>query len=447
VVTPARRCAFEVVRRVFEQGAYADRAFRAAVTRHALGPRDRALAMEIAYGTVQRRATLDYLIEQLTDRSVDVLDAQIVAALRIGLYQLVYLGGVADHAAVHESVELAKQARSGGHKLVNAALRRAAREASALVQSLGDGTPAEAALRHSHPLWVAALWWDMLGSDEARALMERDNEPAESAVRANALRTSAAELVASLDDEGIGARTDTLVADAVVLEQAYDVHGSTLFEQGLLMPQSRASMLVAWVVDPQPGERVLDLCAAPGAKTSHLAALMGDEGRIVAVDIDPDRVQAIVANCERLGVCSVEAHVGDAVEPAFGGAFGEGYDRVLVDPPCSDLGTLQSRPDARWRKTPAQGAELRALQRRILDAAAAAVRPAGRLVYSTCTISAAENQHQIRDFLARRPDFSAIDLSSLYPQVAMGGGEGCLQTLPHRHGTDGFFIAALERSG
>jgi 16S rRNA (cytosine967-C5)-methyltransferase len=428
--------------RVFEQGAYADSAFRAEAASHDLEGRDRALAMRIAYGSVQRRATLDYLIERLTERSVDELDPPVTAALRLGLYQLVYLSGVADHAAVDESVELAKQGHGGGHKLVNAALRRATREAQALVGSLGDGTPVEAALRHSHPLWVADLWWEMLGREEALALMERDNEPAETAVRANALKATAAELVASLAGEGVAARTDSLVPEAVVLEQPYDLHRSRLFEEGVLMPQSRGSMLVARIVDPQPGERVLDLCAAPGAKTTHLAALMGDEGRIVAVDLHPRRAKAIAANCERLGVRSVEAREGDAGEPSFG----EDFDRVLVDPPCSDLGALRSRPDARWRKTPAQVAELQVLQRQILDSAAVAVRPGGRLVYSTCTISPLENERQIADFLADRRDFSAIDLSSLYPQVAVAGGEGFLQTLPHRHGTDGFFIAAFERN-
>jgi 16S rRNA (cytosine967-C5)-methyltransferase len=441
-VTGARRCAFAVVRRVFEQGAYADSAFRSEAARHDLEGRDRALAMQLAYGTVQRRATLDHLIERLTDRGAGELDGPIAAALRIGLYQIVYLGGVPDHAAVDESVELAKQGPSGGHRLVNAALRRATREAHGLVRSLEDGSPAEAALRHSHPRWVAELWWEMLGADEALALMERDNEPAESAVRANTLKVSAAELVSLLAREGVVARTDPLVPEAVVLEQPYDVHSSALFADGSLMSQSRGSMLVARVTDPQPGEQMLDLCAAPGAKTTHLAALMGDEGRIVAVDLNPRRVEAIAANCERLGVRAVEARAGDATEPAFG----EGFDRVLVDPPCSDLGTLQSRPDARWRKQPGQVRELRAIQRRVLDAAAAAVRPGGRVVYSTCTIGPLENERQIADFLARRQDFSAIDLRDVYPDVAAVGGGPFLQTLPHRHGTDGFFIAALERS-
>jgi 16S rRNA (cytosine967-C5)-methyltransferase len=440
-VTPARRCAFNVLRRVFEQGAYADSAFRAEAERQELHGRDRSLAMRLAYGTIQRKATLDFVIERLSERSIERLDPPVVAALRLGLYQIAYLGGVADHAAVDESVELAKRGRGGGHKLVNATLRRATREAQRLVDTLSDATPVEAALRHSHPRWVAELWWQMLGSEEARALMERNNEPAENAVRTNTLKTGAAPLVAALAEEGIGARQDSLLPEAVVLEQPYDVHGSRLFEEGLLMPQSRGSMLVARAVDPRPGEEVLDLCAAPGAKTTHLAALMKDEGRVVAVDRDPRRLAALSANCKRLGAFCVESRQGDAAEPAFG----QGFDRVLVDPPCSDLGTLQSRPDVRWRKSRAQVRQLERLQRRILDVGAAALRPGGRLVYSTCTISALENEDQIADFVKRRRDFSAVDLSSVYPPASGIGGDGSLRTLPHRHATDGFFIAALER--
>jgi 16S rRNA (cytosine967-C5)-methyltransferase len=440
VVTAARRCAYEVVDRVLEGDAYADRAFRSAAERLELKGRDRAFAMQLTYGTIQRKATLDYLIELFSGRPVHKLDAAVLTTLRLGLYQLVYLEGVADHAAVTESVELAKQAHSAGHGLVNAVLRRAAVEGRGVVDALPDATPAEAALRHSHPRWVAERWCKQFGRSEAIALMEHDNEPAESAARANTLRATPEEVVAKLASEGVQARRDPLVEEAVVLEQPYDLHGSLLFTEGKLMPQARASMLVSHAVDPQSGERVLDLCCAPGAKTTHLAALMRNEGRIVAVDLDQKRVQALSANCKRLGVTCVDARAGDARERSFG----EGFDRVLIDPPCSDLGTLQARPDIRWQKGPALIDRLQAIQAEILEAGASALRPGGRLVYATCTISAAENERQMETFLDRHGDFSAIDLSDAYPEVAKANS-GFLQTLPHRHMTDGFFVAALER--
>jgi 16S rRNA (cytosine967-C5)-methyltransferase len=437
-VTASRRCAFAVVRRVFEGGAYADRAFRAEADRLHLTGRDRAFAMRLAYGAVQRRATLDWMAEQLSGRAADRFDPPVLAALRVGLYQLAYMDGVPDHAAVGESVELAKRAGGAGFRLVNAVLRRAAREAGGLVASLGEATPEEAALRHSHPDWIAELWWEALGPEDARALMARDNEPPESAVRVNHLRAGTDEVAQALEREHVRTAGDPRLPEALVLRDPYDLHGSDLFERGLLMPQSRASMMVARAIDPRPGERILDLCAAPGAKTTHLAALMEDRGEVVAVEADPRRAAELRENCRRLGAGCITVVTGDATQ----GGHGSDYDRVLVDPPCSDLGTLQSRPDARWRKDPAGVAELARLQRRMLDVAAAAVKPGGRLVYSTCTISPSENDLQIRDFLGQTPNFRESDLPGAYSSIA---GGGLLQTLPHRDGTDGFFVAALKR--
>ena len=385
-----------VVRRVFEKGAYTDRALHGEAQRHQLAPRDRALAMRLAYGVVQRRATLDHVIERLAARPVERLEPAVLAALRLGVLQLAFLDRVPAHAAVGESVELAKAASRGGAGLVNAVLRRAAREAPGLVDGLPDGTPAEAALRHSHPTWIAELWFDALGAEAARALMAADNEPAEAAVRVNTLKTDRLELP-------VPTRPADHLPEGLVLEAPFDAFSSPLWEAGLFMPQSRAAMAVARAVAPRPGERVLDLCAAPGGKTTHLAALMGDEGRVVAVERHPGRAEALARTVARMGAECVEVRTGDAADPQERDA----YDRVLVDPPCSDLGTLASRPDVRWRKEPGTTAALATTQAAILDAAAAAVRPAGVLVYSTCTIAPAENEHQIAAFLERRDGLHA----------------------------------------
>jgi 16S rRNA (cytosine967-C5)-methyltransferase len=423
-----------VIRRVFEERAYADRALHGEARRHALEPRDRALATRLAYGTVQRRATLDHVIELLAGRPVAKLEPAVLAALRLGVLQLAFLDRVPAHAAVGESVELAKGASRAGAGLVNAVLRRAAREAPALVAALPDGTPAEAALRHSHPEWIAELWFDALGAEAARALMAAGNEPAEAAVRVNTLKTERLELpVPSRPADGL--------PEGLVLEAPFDAFASRQWEQGLFMPQSRAAMAVARVLDPQPGERVLDLCAAPGAKTTHLAALMGDEGRVVAVERHPGRADSLRRTAERMGATCVEVRTADAAQPHDGP-----FDRVLVDPPCSDLGTLAARPDVRWRKEPSAPGELAAVQAAILDAGAAAVRPGGVLVYSTCTISPAENERLIAAFLERRGDFAVDEIPSDLPVWDHPSVPGFLQTLPHRDGTDGFFIARLRRS-
>lgn len=440
--TAARRCAFEVVMRVFEDGAYADRALRAASERLELSERDRSFAMQVAYGTVQRKATLDYLVGRLAGRPPESLDPAILAALRIGLYQLVYLEGVREHAAVDQSVELAKAAGGAGFRLVNAVLRRATKEAAALVGRLADDDPEGAALRHSHPDWLVEMWWRELGAGETRALLATDNEPAESALRANTLKLDAGKLVARLGEGGVEARTDELAPEAVIVLQPFDAFRSPLFEEGVFIPQSRASMLVAHAVDPRPGERVLDLCAGPGAKTTHLAALMQNRGSIVAVEKRPERAEAIATIARRLDATCIAVEIADALtlklEPEF--------DRVLLDPPCTALGTLQARPDVRWRQSLAGMDELADLQARLLARAAGLVRAGGSIVYSTCTITRRENEGQVSAFLESHPHFRLDDLGAAWPALADPGLPGALLVLPHRVHTDGFFVARLTRA-
>jgi 16S rRNA (cytosine967-C5)-methyltransferase len=422
-VAPARRCAYVVLRRVFEDGAYADRALRGEAKE--LDARDRALAMRLAYGAVQRKGTLDFLIERLAERPVARLDARLLAALRLGLYELLYLGGAPDHAVVADGVELAKGGARGGHGLVNAVLRRGAREGGELLAELDDQTPAQAAVKHSHPEWIAHLWWDQLGASDARALMAYDNEPGELALRANTLLTDVTTLAGELP---VATHTDPDLPEALVLEGPFDAHDSPAWSAGAFLAQSRAAMRVARVLDPRPGERVLDLCAAPGGKSTHLAALMGGEGEVVAVERNARRAGMLARTAQRLQAANVRVEVADAaVERPEGAAF----DRVLVDPPCSGLGTLQARADLRWRVTPEHVREMTHTQAAILAAGAAAVRPGGVLVYSTCTISVTENESQIAAFLDAHRDFSSDER---------------MTTLPHRDHTAGFFIARLRRS-
>ena len=350
------------------------------------------MAKQLAFGTVQRRATLDFVIAQHADRE---LDPPVRAALQLGLFQLLYLDGVADHAAIGEAVELAKP--SPGHRLVNAVLRKVQRQG---VKLPADDTPQGAAIVHSHPEWLAQLWWSWLGADDARALMAANNEPAELALRVNRL--------VDFDLADIpGERT----GDAIVLTGRFDALAHPGYAAGAFTPQSRASQLVSEILDPQPGERVLDLCAAPGGKTTDLAARMGATGTVVAVERHAQRARALEETCRRMGATNVEVVCADARE--YDGAAG--FDRVLLDAPCSGLGTLRSHPDIRWRATPEGIERLAVLQAELVATARAALAPGGRLVYSVCTLSPAEEQ-------------------------ALGGD--VRRTLPHRDGTDGFYIAA-----
>ncbi|MDQ6915235.1 MAG: 16S rRNA (cytosine(967)-C(5))-methyltransferase RsmB [Actinomycetota bacterium] len=432
-VSPARRCALAVVRRTFEEGAYTDRALRAEAQRLGLEGRELAFATALAFGTVQRAGTLDHLIERLADRPPAGLDPPVLAALRLGLFQIAFLDGVAPHAAVDQSVGLVRGPARG---LVNAVLRRATREAPALLAALDDSTPEGAAIAHSHPEWIARMWWDALGPDGARALMARDNQPAENALRVNTLVAEAAQIAAELP-----ATPDERLPEALVLDAPFDVGGNDRFAAGAITPQSRASVLVGRVLGPRPGERVLDLCSAPGAKATHLAALMGDDGEVVAVESNPARADELHATVDRMRASCVEVRTGDARDDQ-----GTGYDRVLVDPPCSGLGTLSGRPDLRWRASPERVAELATLQREILGAAARAVRPGGIVVYSTCTISPPENEEAVADVLAVHPELAPDDLLSDAPLWKHPSVPHHLLLLPHRDGTDGFFIARLRRA-
>jgi 16S rRNA (cytosine967-C5)-methyltransferase len=431
-VSPARVCAYTVVRRVFEQGAYADRALAAEAARLSLQGRDRALATALAYATVQRRATLDHVLGRLSSRPSARIDPGVLAALRLGLAQLLVLDGIADHAAVHESVELAKRDSAGAGGFANAVLRRAAREGREIIAGLDDATPARAAILHSVPEWLAELWFDELGASEARALLSAVNRPAESAVRVNTLVAEPDEVTAALP---VASRPAPGIPEGLILDGAFDLEGSELWRRGAIMGQSRGSMTPARVLAAQSGERVLDLCAAPGAKTGQLAAMMGDCGRVLAVERHPGRAAALTRTLDRLRVTSAEVRVADAARLADG----DTYDRVLVDPPCSGLGTLQSRPDIRWRVTPERLAALPDLQLAILRAGAAQLASGGTLVYSVCTISRAESERVVERFLADEPGFAVAPIAH-----ADGGEDPFARLLPHREGTDGFFVAQLR---
>ena len=396
--SPARRVAFRVVRRVNEQEAYADQALHAEAG--GLEPRDRAFARQLAFGTVQRRRTLDHLIGKLSERRK--LDPDVRAALQLGLFQLLFLDGVAPHAAVTESIDLVRESRGSG--LVNAVLRRAAEQGPALLDGIED-----VGVRESYPHWLVELWQGAYGKKTAAKLMKRLNEPAETALRANRLKTSPEALVAALEIEA-----RTAGRDGVVVDGPFDAYAHPLWTDGHFMPQSLSSQGVARLVGAQPGERVLDLCAAPGGKTTHLAALMRDQGAIVSVEKNDDRAEQLEETCARMGVS-----IGTVVrEDAAAFSDGDGFDRVLADPPCSGLGTLQARPDLRWRMTPQRIASIVSEQRAILAAAAAAVRPGGVLVWSTCTLNPAENE----ELLEGLPGFEVRERRTFWPHETRSAG-------------------------
>jgi 16S rRNA (cytosine967-C5)-methyltransferase len=455
-VSHARSLAFATVRATFEDGAFTERAFRAEADRLGLEGRDRAQAQRLAYGAVQRRGTADVAIERLAGRSTRLLDPPVLAALRLGLYELLFADATPDHAAVDQAVELVKGAGAAhASGLVNAVLRRAVREREGLTEALlgDDSTPAAAAVADSAPQWLAEMWWEELGAEAARSTLAACNERYEVAMRVNPLRSKREAVLARLQGEGVEARLPEApwplaAADLLVIEGRTGEAVPAAVAAGELTPQSRGSAAVVEALGPQEGEHVLDLCGGPGIKTGQIAERMGDRGEVISVEIDPKRAAEVAAQASRLGLHSISVIEADATEPGMA----PGFDRVLLDAPCSDLGTLASRPDARWRKSPKTIGRLLEVQDRLLRNAAAVLRPGGTLVYSTCTISRRENEERIAALLAAAgteegmPPLQLDDLGALAPELAAPAEPRCLQLRPDRDRTTGFFIARLLRT-
>jgi 16S rRNA (cytosine967-C5)-methyltransferase len=453
-VAPARILAFEVIRATFEADAHTERSFREAASRAGATGRDRAQAQRLAYGAVQRCATSDAAIERLARRSPRLLDPPVLAGLRLGLYELLFADATPDHAAVDQAVELVKQAGAAhASGLVNAVLRRASRERAELTASLleDDSTPERAAIAHSAPLWLAQMWWRELGPDDARALLAACNEPAEVAVRVSTLRGDRDAALEKLSEAGVEAREaqgdwPLGAPEMIVLAGRTGETVPELVAAGELTPQSRGSAAVVEALDPQPGEQVLDLCAGPGIKTGQIAARMGDRGEIISVELDSSRAGEVADQVRRLGLRAVTVIEADAAEVDMA----PGFDRVLVDAPCSDLGALASRPDARWRKSPRAIERLAEVQGRLLIRAVQALRPGGVLVYATCTISRRENEDRIAALLkavaaGEAPSLTVEDLGARAPRLASPLDRRCLRFRPDRDCTTGFFICRLRR--
>lgn len=445
-VTPERRIAFRVLRRTFEKDEHTEAAFREEVESAGLDGRGRAQAMRLAYGSVQRRGTTDTVISGFLRKRGKRPDPAVMAALRLGAFELLFADGTPDHAAVDQAVELVRAAGSPhAAGFANAVLRRTLRERDGIRERLKDeSTPEAAAFSHSIPDWLARMWFDEMGSEAARSLMAAANRPPSRAVRVNLARITREQAIERFSGPELELKVpdcpwplapeDLLLADGRLAEV------EEAAAEGLLVVQSLGSAAVVEVLDPQPHERILDLCAGPGIKSGQIAVRVGRQGNLCAVEPVPDRADEVALQLQRLGL-----HNGLVVEvDAREGEILRGFQRVLVDAPCSDLGALNSRPDARWRKNPALIERIAALQGEILDRAVSFLDPGGSLVYSTCTISRRENADQATA-LAERHGLEIEDLGSRARRLADRHDPRFLQLLPDRDRTTGFFIARLVR--
>jgi 16S rRNA (cytosine967-C5)-methyltransferase len=439
-VSPARYEALRILIRVEQDRAFADIALQHALEESTLEPRDAGLCTEIVYGTLRWRRHLDWRLGPHSRRPLAKLDPWVRALLRLTAYQLLFLDRVPGWAAVDEAVSLArlKSRTPGPAEFVNAVLR-------SLTRAVGPPplpvAPAEAlATRLSFPDWLASRWVARYGMAEAEALMAALDERPPVVVRVNLLRGSREELARRLRDEELAeTRPTTLAPEGLRVERGIPARW-TAFAEGRCTVQDEASMLIARLLGPEPGELVADTCAAPGTKATHLAELMHNRGKIVAMDPQAGRLKLLAKAATRLGLDIIEAHGGpvDTLAPRWRSQC----DRVLVDAPCSNLGVLRRNPEVKWRRTANDLPRLRERQRGILAAAASLAKPGGRLVFATCSLEPEENEDVVRPLLERSAEWQ-VDTPADFP--VLPDPAGFIRCLPHAHGTDGFTAIRLRR--
>jgi 16S rRNA (cytosine967-C5)-methyltransferase len=439
----ARETALYVLYQVDTRKAFADLQLNRALDIGALDPRDAALATELVNGTLRWRARLDWILGHYVRTGLDTVSPWIRNILRLGLYQIVFLDRVPPHAAVDESVKLArKYGHAGTAGLVNAVLRRLARETDSLPdpeRKVGE-LPLALSLGYSHPQWLVERWLRRLGEEETRALLAADNRPSPLCLRINPLRTDRETVRSALGERGIEAEVGELSRLTLRVRQNLVPRDLPEFAAGWIFVQDESETLVGELLAPEPGETVLDICAAPGGKTTQIQEGRGGDGRVIAVDLPRNRLSRIVENIARLDLSGVDVVQADGRNLALA----HPVDRVLVDAPCSGLGVLSRRADARWRKTEASMRQLLPLQGELLAGGASHVRPGGVLVYSVCSNEPEEGRNQVGKFLKGHPEFVLEDAAAWLPSATVT--EGCLLLYPHQHGTDGVFAARMRKT-
>jgi 16S rRNA (cytosine967-C5)-methyltransferase len=442
----ARQTAFLALRDIDRRDSYTDIALDRVLQKSDLKGSDRGLVTELVYGIVRRQRTLDTLIEQFGQKPISKQAPDLRRILQMGLYQLRYLDQIPESAAVNTSVELAKDnGLKGLSGVVNGILRQYIRlsETHQDPLILPDQLIPKLGILYSFPDWIIALFLEQFGQIETELLCQYFNQPPTIDIRINPLKTTLETVEKAFQDQEI------VVTRLPGFPQALRLTKGTRaiqklpgFQEGWWTVQDASAQLVAHFLDPQPNQVIIDACAAPGGKTTHIAELMGDQGTIWACDRTASRLKKLDKTKQRLGINSIQTLVGDSREFK---QFTHLGDRVLVDAPCSGLGTLHRNPDLRWRQTPDKIQELTQLQGELLTQAASWVKPQGSLVYGTCTLNFQENQAVIQRFLENHPHWRICPLSSFLPQSFVNNTDQWIQIFPHRQKMDGFFIVKLER--
>ncbi|HHW12350.1 MAG TPA: 16S rRNA (cytosine(967)-C(5))-methyltransferase RsmB [Firmicutes bacterium] len=443
--TSGRRLALDALLAIAEEGAYANRILNSLFTKEQPDEKEKRLATELVLGTLRHRSRLDFLLNRLLTKELSGLPVAIREVLRLSLYQLIFTNHPA-YAVVNEAVALTKAGKYRGlSRLVNGVLRNYLRRQQELEQALPDFAQdpvGHLTIVHSHPRWLVERWIRRWGEEMTHRLVEANNAPAPLSVRTNTLRINRDELLAAMTKAGIEAEPVPTIPEAIRVKSGQELTSNPLWTEGYFYIQDEASMLVAHLLAPEPGMVIADLCAAPGGKTTHLAQLMNNLGRIYALDQFEHKTALIAENARRLGIGIIEPLTTDARcwRPA------EPVDGILLDAPCTGTGVIRRRPDIRWRRQPDDLAQLVPLQQELLNHAASLLRPGGRLVYSTCSLEREENEEQITRFLAAHPEFR-VDLPANFAVdfPADRLAEGFL-IMPRVDGPDGFFMTRLVKS-
>lgn len=439
----SRELALQALYRFDTKGDYVRETLDRLLRQSRFDARDRGFITELAYGTVRWRGRIDWMLEQVSTRRLDTLTPWIRNILRLGVYQIAMLDQVPDAAAIHESVSLAKRyGHRGTAGFTNAVLRAVSKNYKTFrYPDVSEDPAGHAAVLYSYPRWMVERWLKRYGLEAVLALCDAGNRTPPVTVRIRGIGVDAAALAARWRDAGIEAEPGRYLDDFMTLRGAGDVTELEAYRRGWIQVQDESAGLAVRLLDPQPGETIVDLCGAPGGKTVYAADRMGDRGRVLTVDVSLPRLRRVRENVERLGLTSVSSVIADGRTIALRTPA----DRVLVDAPCSGLGTIARRAELRWRRTPEDTDHIRSVQKALLAHSAELVKPGGVIVYSTCTIEPEENEAIVSDFCARHPAFR-LDPPSVWPDALAGvmDAEGFVRTLPSVHGIDGSFAARLR---
>jgi 16S rRNA (cytosine967-C5)-methyltransferase len=447
-IKPPRRAAFDILIRVEKERSYADILMDRELTASGMDGADRRLFTELVYGVLRRKATMDYIIGRFSSKPVEQLDPPVRVLLRLGLYQFTCLDRIPVSAAVNETVKIAREVVPRAAGFINAVLRKASENRHQVTYPEREKDLAlHLSVCHSHPLWLMEQWLRQLGPEEAEAAARIMALTPPVTIRANRLRIDRDALAQQLREAGFSPEKTVFAPDGLTLATGKPLRALTAHTKGLFTIQDESSQMSALLLGAREGETVVDLCAAPGGKTTCLAELMGDRGLVIAGDIRPQRVALVEENARRLGISCIKTMVWDAMKPLdhiLQATPGGSVDRILLDAPCSGLGTIRRNPEGQWWKDEASIRQMAANQATMLEHAAAILKPGGTLLYSTCTTTTDENEDVVDRFLVRHPDFTLEDLRPLYPGwETLFSDRGLFRAWPHRHGMDGFFAARL----